>query len=267
MPAVRVPQQLIDSLDLGSRRPDLVTIVSNEVPELETHGMNVRVLGFKSDWYCYGENDVVLRRNIGIWWAQGDELVFLDDDEIACWNLVETTHDLLMGSSMIWGHHRFVDFEGRQVEEVMGLFPGEGRSRETMPNRYHGWYSSYAGMMAAKFRFLRDELGGFDMAFVGRHAGEDQHLGRRQMKLQNLPGIYVHEPPFAWHPLVSPPRAPLQSNSCWEHDLVFEADPGGQVNWSRCVKCPYRVAEGDVSEPRLLVPFVPTLVEVDETYL
>jgi len=144
----------------------------------------------------------------------------------------------------------------------------EGRSRENpIPPAWHGWQSCWGGMFAAKREWLCD-LGAFDMAFNCRHAGEDQHLGRRIMAQENQPGAWICEPPFSW--MGAPDREdwlPLKTNSCKDHDLksvVMNA-----VEFMRCSKCPFQVPRDpdSIYAPRLLIRYDPSLVELREIQL
>lgn len=257
VPALIVPQRLLHSLSLGSQRPGLVSIVSNEidVADVDPCGLDVRVIRFSSDRYRVGEMDVVLRRNVGIWASVFPDLLFQDDDQVASGSMVEMSAGMLRAKRIFWGHHRFIDFAEWSTSDLTRMSPLHGRSRESAVNVAHGFYSCYAGMFGAQRSFLIDS-GAFDMAFMGRHGGEDQQLGRR------TGGDYVEvwEPPFAWHPLVSPGRNHVQPFPC-EHDL--EHRPVGSTMFKWCTRCPYYLAEGDLSAPRLILPYDPDGVRIE----
>jgi hypothetical protein len=262
IPALREPRLLLDSLARGERRPDLVTIVSNEVAHVETD-LPVRFLRFRSDQYYYGDHDVVLRRNIGIWHARGDRLVFQDDDQIAPVSMLAAAERVMVLNTVFWGHHRFVDFAEVGPEVLLTMPPDRGRSRENPPNHEHGHWSCYAGMFGGHQAALQEI--GFDMLFLGRHGSEDQNFGYRSMLAQGRSRIYVWEPPFAWHPLHSPPwPSDRVTNSCEEHQLAPTMDRG--VSFQKCKKCPYRRAEEgtELFLPVAVFPFDPALVEVTE---
>ncbi len=248
IPAMMPPQPLIESLSLQDRRPDLVTIVSNEVFRLDTFGLDVRIIRFASDRWCIGDSDVVLRRNIGIWSSEADLIVFQDDDQIASSGMLSSSEALLAQHRVFWGHHRFLDFAGMTVTEVMALPPHVGKTRELPPNHKHGWQSCYAGMFGARRDFLL-EVGGFDMAFMGRHGSEDQHLGRRMLAFGEGAGNgwFIHEPPFAWHPLVSPVRPPAWRNACCDHRIEDRVVEGRKARV--CARCPFIQVDIDADQP------------------
>lgn len=259
--------RLLEALAQGTRRPDLVTLVGHEVPRsLDPQGLPVRVLRPQSVAYAIGECDVVLRRNVGAWASPMSRLVFLDDDVLPDRRTVESCWRLLERGPVVWGHHRFRDLSGWDVAQVLDLPPQAGRSREAGVNRWHLWMSCYGGMAA----FDRDVLiahGGYDQAYAGRHAGEDQDLGRRLARsLGGTDAVFVHEPPFAWHPERPEPWAPAAwSNVCrGPHDEGTVEEAG--VRFTTCARCPWRRAEGalptDRAEP--LLRFDPALVEVEE---
>lgn len=262
IPALCTPQRLIESLAKGRRRPSLVTIVSNECDTLDTFGLEVRILRFTSDHYCYGDSDVVLRRNIGIWHARGDQLVFQDDDQVASRSMVEEAGWLLDRGPMFWGHHRYARLAEHTVDEILTWGPEMGRSREQGVNRWHGYYSAYAGMFGAQTAYLRDHLGGFDMAFLGRHSGEDQQLGKRFMTDTGMQGIWVHEPPYSWHPEEAVPRKSPRTNSCLDHDLEGVMQRG-RPPIERCRRCPYVRMSGRLDVDYLIEPFRPKLVVIE----
>lgn len=260
VPALIPPVRLLESLALDIPKPDLVTIVSNEFQLRDLHpvSLDVRVLHFASDSYCIGDHDVVLRRNVGIWAARGDHLVFQDDDQVAGRGMVRSSAERLTFAPSFWGHHRFLDFGRRPTLEILNLRPMKGRAREHPPNSLHGWQSCYAGMFGAHRDYLID-LGGFDMAFMGRHGSEDQDLGRRMLARERESRVFIWEPPFAWHPPQSPPRAVRVTNSCGDHML---GDPGGRAGVRRCRRCPYYRA--DIVSPVGTAPkiaFDPDLVQ------
>lgn len=255
VPAVREPSALLESLSLGRRKPDLVTIVSNEVDHVETFGLPVRIIRFTSELYAYGDNDVVLRRNLGIWLAEHDWLVFQDDDQIAPAGMLESSVERLAADDLFRGHHRFIDFEQIGLHALLEMPPERGREREHPPNYLHGHWSCYAGMFGAHREALL-ELGGFDMLFLGRHGSEDQSLGRRSLLRRGEGRVFIWEPPFAWHPLKSPPlpkRRP--TNTCTSHELERRKLAG--ASFMQCSRCPFRRAiDGtDLFADRVIMPF------------
>lgn len=261
----RAVGRLLEALALGSQVPTRVTLVGHEVPlHLDPQGLAVRVLRLGGDTYAVGDRDVVLRRNVGAFASDLDLLLFLDDDVVPARTTVETVTTLLRRSPVVWGHHRFRALRDLSVEALIDLSPAAGRAREEGVNRWHLWMSCYGGMAAFR-RHDFVEAGGYDMAYAGRHAGEDQDLGRRlSLRLGHCGQAFIHEPPFAWHDVESEPWAPASwSNLCrGPHDLAEERR--SQVLFVACQRCPWREAVGelphDTAEP--LIPFDPALVEV-----
>jgi hypothetical protein len=197
IPAARgnLCQKLVDSLFEQTRRPDLITAVGNEADHLA----GASILRYRTGEYLMGPGDVCLRRNVGIYASDADIIIFQDDDQMAPPNMVESALTFIESYGYVWGHHRYIDF-GDDPWKIVNLPPEIGKSRESEPNRMHLWYSCYAGMMGATRELLR-ELQGFDMAFQGRHGGEDQQLGRRMLKyVTGSEAVFIPEPPFSWHP-------------------------------------------------------------------
>src|SRR6478672_13385785 len=115
VPALRTAtiDRLLASLAQGTVRPDAVSLVSNEVPDgLETYGLQVRLLRFRSARYPIGDRDLALRRDVGIWCSECSHVLTLDDDLVAPANLVESSLELLHRESHFWGHHRYISFDG-----------------------------------------------------------------------------------------------------------------------------------------------------------
>lgn len=195
IPAARgnLAQRLVDSLLRGSLFPDVITLVGNEPTDI----VGARVVRYETD-YLMGPGDVCLRRNIGIFFSDADIIIFQDDDQLAPPNMVESAVNVIQCDGYVWGHHRYIDF-GDDPWQIWNLPPEAGHSRESSPNREHGWQSCYAGMFGAK-RDLLMQLGGFDMVFAGRIGNEDQQLGRRLLRSFGREHSYIYEPPFAWHP-------------------------------------------------------------------
>lgn len=264
VPALRNPTLLLESLTYSTRMPDLVTIVSNEAKLPTDLPFPVRVLRFDSDYYGYGDKDVVLRRNIGIWYSPSDNLVFQDDDQVAPHDMLAAAERRLMLDTIFWGHHRFIDFETHSVRDLLAMAPEEGREREHPPNARHGHWSSYGGMFGAQRRFLL-AINGFDMMFLGRHGSEDQNLGYRAMRARGEDKVFVWEPPFAWHPLTSPEwPTVVRTNLCAEHQTEQSNING--VWFLQCRNCPYRrVAEGaDLFQDQVVLGFHSTQVTLTE---
>lgn len=261
--------RLLSALAQGDRRPDLVSLVGHEVPRaIDRHGLQVRLLRPRSERYAIGDHDVALRRNVGGWASPHRWLVFLDDDVVPARDTLSTCARLLPGEPVVWGHHRFADLVATPVDSLLDLLPRAGRPREDGVNRWHLWMSCYGGMLAIRREVLLAH-GGYDMAYAGRHAGEDQDLGRRLARsLGDTDRVFIHEPPFAWHPLEPEPWAPPGwSNLCRRaHDETTGMEGGVAV--VRCGRCPwFRVA----GEPPIglspLIPFDPDLVDLQTCVL
>lgn len=250
---------LIESLALGTVQPDTVTLVTNADVEVRSFGLNVRLLRFRSQDYAIGDRDVALRCNIGIWESRADAIVFQGDDQIASPTMVEDSIRLLSTKDHFWGHHRYTVFGAKSVPEIMALPYTDGRPRERGTNREHLYQSCYSGMLGISVEAAK-RSGGFDMAFNCRHAGEDQNLGRRLDGVR----VFIHEPPFSWHPEDPPPWGPPGwSNLCvGEHDVVQEG------SFLRCRRCPFRQYVGPSDDlfggGDPLVPYEHGRVEVRE---
>jgi hypothetical protein len=261
-------ERLVHSLSLGDTKPDTVLIVSNEIQPFDPFGLNVKILRFDSEVYCYGDRDVALRQNVGIFHATSDSLVISGDDQIAPHDMISSCVKILEEKPWLWGNHRIGDIRHRPVEEILALGMNDGKSREDpIPPAWHGWRSSWGGMFAARTAWLR-KIGAFDMAFNCRHAGEDQHLGRRIAQQENLPGSYIHEPPYSW--MDTPDKSDwgeIKTNSCKRHDLQA-LDISG-VGFLRCSKCPFQIAADPESiyESKLLIRYEASLVNVTEVQL
>lgn len=254
--------RLIFSLQWQTRPPDTILVVSNEV---RPRGHGVRSIEFTSDVYAVGRHDVALRRNIGIWESDADLIVFQDDDQMASPGMIEACIERTEKDPFVWGHHRYLDFGGKPWREIMMLPPDAGRSRESEPNREHGWQSCYAGMMAARRDFLLD-VGGFDMMFMGDHAGEDQQLGRRMLAKLDQTRSFIYEPPFAWHPEEKESYLVGVTNLCPDgsHEMYSMWHNGSE--FSRCQICPLSVLISDVPEGNeIVVPYDHSRVTISAT--
>lgn len=229
----RSPSRLIESLSLNTIKPDLITLVTNGNHEIDTFGLPVRLIRFHSDEYSYGRNDVALRCNIGIFEAQEDYVIFQGDDQIASPTMIADSIKLFKTKTHFWGHHRYVEFGTHTTGVIMAQPPTSGRSRERGVNILHGNQSCYSGMFGIRADLARRTK--FDMAFNGRHAGEDQQLGKR------LDGskVFIHEPPFAWHPTDPSPWEDLGPNNvCDSHTLDKIVIRGAY--FLVCLNCPWQ---------------------------
>lgn len=222
-------EALIESLGEQTHKPDEILVVSNEV---SVPG----VVNFWSEEHPIGDGDAGLRRDIGADLAEGDILLFLDDDVIAPRNLVEKAAEIVERDGFCWGHHRYIDFEAHPLEELLDLPPEAGNSREAFVNGWHGWQSSYAGNLAIR-RDLFWEVGGFDLAYLGHHGSEDQQLGRR-LGAKNGYRTFVHEPPFAWHPTLNHFHSEPKRNMIGTHRMEVKTINGHE--FLSCEECPCR---------------------------
>jgi hypothetical protein len=261
VPATRkgATQRLIDSLVRGTRVPDQITVVSNEIDSLNPQGMNVRIIRFDTDAYGVGYRDVALRCNVGIYSSNAKYILISGDDQIASHVTVQAFgHRLEAGARTVWGHHRFTYFAGKTVGDIMSMPPTLGKSREQGVNRYHSFRSCYSGSFGAGADYLRS-VGAFDMAFNCRHAGEDQHLGLRT----DGRSVFIHEPPYWWHPLEEERwGAILKSNMCDSHELE-EFVTNTALLMRGCAKCPFTETadESKLFWPALWVPYDHSKVE------
>jgi predicted O-methyltransferase YrrM len=263
---VQMVERLLWSLSRNSKPPDLVSLVSNELDEkpLPTFGLAVRLVRFSSNEYPFGELDVALRRNVGIWSSDSTHIVTFDDDQLAPPNLVSSIEATFSERPFFWGHHRFIDFNAYSFDQILSLPPQAGRGREAPANAWHSWRSAYAGLFGARRDALLD-IGGFDLMFAGRHGGEDQNLGKRlALKYDHSEAVFVHEPPFAWHPELSTKWGQTTiSNQCsGAHDL----QPGhfGNVSAQLCRNCPfYWVLDEEFSRSEASIRFDPSKVQIN----
>ena len=267
VPSVRqkAPERLVYSLSRGTVKPDLVTIVSNETQPFETYGLEVRILGFGSKTVAYGSKDVALRCNIGIWGALLDQVIIQSDDQIASPSMIYWAKRLLDEKDYFWANHRVIDFDAHTVDEIINLDGARNVSRETpTPPARHGYYSCYSGMLGFRRDFMV-AFGGIDMAFNGRHGGEDQQLGLRLMKTAGETSVMIHEPPYGWiHDRKNTPEQwlPQVTNVCSarEYEDVFV----NGVTFQRCRHCPETLHSGPEDElftGRLILPFDSTQIE------
>jgi hypothetical protein len=259
----RTVDRLLYSLSRNTVRPQLITLVTNEMSttEIRTYGMPVRVLRFCSTTYAIGIMDVALRRNVGIWASPASHVIMFDDDQIAPVNLIESSCSLLAKEPFFWGHYRYIDFSLWPVEQLLYLPPQAGKARERAPNTWHSFKSAYGGLFGADRRVLID-IGGFDMVFSGRHGGEDQNLGRRLARLvHGTDSVFVYEPPYAWHPIDRTPwDNDRHSNLCRSRHEVFVERLSGL---HRCRMCPFAWApERLLFQHRLIVAFDPKMLEI-----
>jgi len=248
IPSVRSQtiDRLLYSFSRNSIWPDCITIVSNEVnTDIAVYGLPVRLIRFQSADYPVGHRDVALRRNVGIWQSSCTHILTFDDDQIASKHLVEDARALLSSKPFFWGHYRYIDFSRYGLDEILRLPAEVGRARENPPNAWHLWMSAYGGLFGADAQYVRD-LGGFDLLFCGRHGGEDQDLGRRLAQHSgDGERVFVHEPPFAWHPERTPPWEPMRySNLCETAHLLRPVEVVGHT-LNQCTRCPYFEAEFD----------------------
>ena len=254
IPAIRPSvSRLADSLRAGSLVPNNIYAVTNEL-SAEECGEWVTAVRFKSTTQPIGRGDAGLRRDIGADVSDADVVIFLDDDAIAPKDMVASAVEIVERDGFCWGHYRFIDFDTFTMEELLDLPPENGRSREHGVNQWHGWQSSYGGMLAIK-RDLFWEVGGFDLGFLGQHASEDQQLGRRLSK--GTFRTWVHEPPFIWHPEREEFQTETKKNTkSGTHKMVVEEING--IKFSVCDDCPMREPldkDGLLMAERVIIPY------------
>jgi len=264
----RTVNQLLWSLSQGTACPDRVIVVTNEVECIEsfTDKFPVDVISFSSRHHPIGQFDQALRRNIGIWDSTADYVMTLDDDQYAPRNLVTSALAEVKKRRIVWGHHRFIDFEAFG-DGLLDLPPSRGRSRESHVNGEHLWMSCYAGLMVAE-RELLLEVGGYDMMFLCRGGNEDQNLGRRiNHFLDRGDRIWVSEPPFAWHPEKARTHGNLKNNTCGVSSAWLEPSIINGVKFDKCSKpaCTYRVFADEKERlftDSVVIPYDPRTVSL-----
>jgi hypothetical protein len=261
----RSVNHLLWSISQGVALPSRVIVVTNEVTNVESFSpyYPTEVISFNSREHPIGDADQGLRRNIGIWASDAEYVMTLDDDVFAPKNLVLSAIEEVQQQRVVWGHHRFIDFEPNG-ERLLTLEPEAGRSREQGVNRKHLWYSCYAGLMVAERQLLLD-VGGYDLAFLCRHGNEDQNLGRRLNHLLDRGDeVWVSEPPFAWHPNEERTHASPRNNFCGTTNWLEETSING-VRFLKCNRpsCPYRIfagTEDEVFSDRLIIAYDPSTI-------
>lgn len=258
IPALRQTEveRLVYSLEEQTRRPDTVSIVSNEIDPFPS-SMNVRILRFNSRIYAVGFKDVALRQNVGIFESQADHILISGDDQIAPPTMIEDSLRVLETEPFLWGHHRIIDFNGLTVDQVRMMPMVRGHPRETPVNYGHAYTSCYGGMFASR-RYLLWDMGGFDMAYMCRHAGEDQQLGYRLMRRHNQPNVFIHEPPFSWMSGSRAPWGPPRvANVCRGEHMLMRTFYGG-LPFDACERCPFLVFVGQeklLLRERPIIPY------------
>jgi hypothetical protein len=268
-------QRALQSLSCQTEPPDLVTLIGNapQLLDLDPCGLPVRILRHTSRVYCYGIRDIVLGRNVGVWWAQEPWVLCFDDDQVAPATLIADVRTRLLTHPYVYGHYRYLDFAELSLSDLMALPPTAGRTREFPPNAWHLYYSGYTGLFACNSDLLRSV--GWDMIYNGSGAiGEDQNLAYRLTRALGAEGkLFVHEPPYIWHPEKREPFfATVVTNGCTPgtegHALGEERERFG-VRWQSCTRCPYfRITHHtDPGRPMVIWPFDPRAVKVEDIRL
>jgi hypothetical protein len=278
-------ERLIASLSLQTHPPDAITIVSNETQPFGVDGLPVRLLRFSSHAYAIGEKDVALRQNVGIYSSGCDYIVISGDDQVAPPTMIEDTLAALeirkrkVGFDYIWGNHRLTDFLGKSLDDIRLADRESGLSREfPVPPHGHGYWSCYGGMFAARTDFIQ-EFGAFDMAFIGRHANEDQQLGYRLMKRAGHQAVFILEPPFSWHSMEL--RVPEHATDLpWMKPVLNGCGPGNHdlgdawvkgLLFDSCMKCPFTSYKGGhvalVERDDVAIRYRPEWVETTSIWL
>jgi hypothetical protein len=256
-------QRLIDSLAWQTVRPPVVTIASNADIDIDTRGMRVRQVKFRSDAYAIGEGDVSLRRNVATWAAQAPYIVYSDDDQVWPQNAMEWFVRLFAkGEHFVVGHHRFVDGLDRLWRDLRTAKPEFGVSRERMPNVDHWWQSCWGGAVGVHAMMIKYGVSGWDMGYP---TSEDQQLARRICGQGDDSQIRVHEPPWAWHErnaVHAPPWDEPHRNVCKKdhHEMVADSFT------LRCAACPIVRRVDDRTWP-VIQTYDPSKVSTEETWL
>jgi hypothetical protein len=268
-------QRALYSLARQTEPPELVTLIGNipHMRDLEPCGLPVRILRHTSEVYCYGLQDIALARNVGIWWAREPYVVCFDDDQVAPRTMLADLRARLADTPYVYGHYRYLDFAERSLDELLNLPPTAGRTREHPPNDWHLYYSGFSGLFACDTALLQSI--GWDMVYNGSVPfGEDQNVAYRLTRAVGDEGrLFVHEPPFAWHPegREAPYPAPV-TNACSAdyHDHAWGPEQTRfGVRWHTCTRCPYmRITHQDDPGRRMVIQaFDPRAVSVVETWL
>jgi hypothetical protein len=249
--------------------PDLITFVSNLDLSLRVaKPCPVRQLKYSSCRYSTGPYTVGLKRNIGAWWAQHDQIVFFDDDQLASKDMISSFDKLFNTQDVVYGHHRFIDYQAVPLEDILTADPHDHLPREVHIGK-HWWESGYGGLMGIH-QDLYIKLGGNDLWWSNVASHEDQDFTRRLMLEKGWDGVEVQEPPFAWHPLWTPegklPCTPEPSPLCNIHTIVTKTLH--DVNYQACSLCTWHAAPRIPMNNRLpFMPFNPVQVDVTEKWL
>ena len=230
-----------------------VLLVTNDYEAEERYRFPVGVARFQPEDQYYGPDAFALVYNLGAWVSLQDRyakhVLFWDDDQLAPKGLMEAVRARLSHAPAVYGNYRFVDFGAHSPEELTEAPASLGASRESPPNYEHLWLSAYSGLSAFE-SLLYWDVGAFDHIYNGARGRVDQELGKRvAAALHQGDRIFIHEPPFAWHP-TSGSRIPCivpSTNGCMdEHELFDDAYAvnGHRIPMLRCRRCNYfRVEE------------------------
>jgi hypothetical protein len=120
--------------------------------------------------------------------------------------------------------------------------------------------------LAAEREFLLG-MGGFDMMFMGGHEGEDQQLGRRMMERAGQSGVFIHEPPFAWHPTEPEPYVRGDTNLCPEAFHKWDVLWYNEVKFRKCENCPAQTVLGKPEDARLVMPYEHSRVQLQKEFI
>jgi hypothetical protein len=250
--------------------PDLITLVSNLNLSLRVASpCPIRQLRYETDTYSTGDYTVVLKRNIGAWWAKHENIVFFDDDQLSSNGMLIAFDKLLNTTDIVYGHHRFIDYDSHALDDILDAPPAAGISREHPVNAAHTFQSGYGGLLGIK-QSLYLGLGGMDMWWSNVPSHEDQDFTRRMLMAKGWSTIFVHEPPFAWHPLWgASTRLPVTkepSNLCNSHHIVTKTLQG--IDYEACTLCPWHAASRiEMRNATPMMPFNPLRVNVTESWL
>lgn len=265
IPAIRqqAVERLVYSLERQTRPPDIISIVSNEVEPFPS-SVKTRILRFDSRIYAVGFKDVALRQNVGIFESESDFILISGDDQIAPPTMIADSLAVLETEPFFWGNHRIIDYGDMTVDAIQALSSNHGLSRENPTNYGHAFTSCYGGMFGIR-RYLLWDMGGFDMAYMCRHAGEDQQLGYRLMRRHNENTAIIREPPFSWMGTGRPPWDPPRVTNMCRGEHVLSRSFYGGLPFDICLYCPYLVFVGlekSLLRERPIIPYDHTQVTV-----
>ena len=258
-----------------------VFLLSNDFESVRTYPFPVGMVRFHSASRYYGPNAFAATYNIGSWLSYQDHwanhFLWWDDDQIAPKGLFDAVREKLSAAPAVYGNYRMVDFNRYSPEELTDAPVDIGTSREEAPNRNHYFFSAFSGLAAFDTAFYWD-VGGLDAIYDGERGGFDQQLGRRVAQAMGTDeSVYIHEPPFAWHPTVETrvPSITPRTNGCFRKHELYQAChlfQGTHIPILRCANCHYHRLEEPLRTrlaaevPGLIMPFEPERWDMEVTW-